>query len=53
MATLLVRRLQAGDDIEGSPAVYWLMQEFNEAGRHLYDNVAELTPFITYARPPK
>ncbi len=48
----LIEAVYSRADSEGSPAVYWLTQEFNEAGRHLYDNVAELTPFIKYARPP-
>lgn len=30
--------------------VYWLTQDFNEAGRRLYDRVAKLTPFIKYQR---
>lgn len=38
-------------DAQGSPSVYWLTQKSNEAGRRLYDRVAELTPFIKYARP--
>ncbi len=38
-------------DTAGSPAVYWLTQDSNEAGRRLYDRVAQLTPFIKYARP--
>jgi len=28
--------------------VYWLTQDFNEAGRRLYDKVASHTPFIKY-----
>ena len=28
--------------------VYWLTQDFNEAGRRLYDKVASVTPFIKY-----
>ncbi len=40
---------QRADDA-GCPAVYWLTQEFNQAGRRLYDRVATLTPFIKYAR---
>ena len=33
-----------------APAVYWLTQDFNEAGRRLYDRVGQLTPFIKYSR---
>jgi GNAT superfamily N-acetyltransferase len=47
----LIEAVYSRADAAGSPAVYWLTQEFNEAGRHLYDKVAELTPFIKYARP--
>jgi GNAT superfamily N-acetyltransferase len=32
----------------GSTQTYWLTQEFNEAGRRLYDKVGKLTPFIKY-----
>lgn len=41
---------QAADDA-GCPSVYWLTQDFNTAGRQLYDRVGELTPFIKYQRP--
>lgn len=34
---------------DGAEQVYWLTQEFNYAGRTLYDKVAERTPFIKYA----
>ncbi len=30
--------------------VYWLTQDFNEAGRALYDKVAKVTSFIKYQR---
>lgn len=30
--------------------VYWLTQDFNKAGRALYDKVADLTPFIKYSK---
>ena len=33
----------------GTPAVYWLTQDFNETARALYDKVAELTPFVRYS----
>lgn len=38
-------------DENNAPAVYWLTQDFNEAGRRLYDRVGTKTPFIKYARP--
>ena len=34
----------------GAPSVYWLTQEFNRPARKLYDKIADLTPFIKYAR---
>jgi GNAT superfamily N-acetyltransferase len=37
-------------DEHGCCQVYWLTQDFNEAGRRLYDKVAKLTPFIKYQR---
>ncbi len=37
-------------DEHGCCQVYWLTQDFNEAGRRLYDKVARLTPFIKYQR---
>ncbi len=37
-------------DEHGCAQVYWLTQDFNEAGRRLYDRVAKLTPFIKYQR---
>ncbi len=33
---------------EGADQVYWMTQEFNYAGRTLYDKVADKTPFIKY-----
>lgn len=47
----LIEAVYSQADSQGSPSVYWLTQESNEAGRRLYDRVAELTPFIKYARP--
>lgn len=32
----------------GADQVYWMTQEFNYAGRILYDKVADTTPFIKY-----
>lgn len=40
---------KAADDADAE-TVYWLTQDFNEAGRALYDRVARLTPFIKYQR---
>lgn len=47
----LIEAVYARADAAGVPAVYWLTQEFNYAGRALYDKVAVRTPFIRYSRP--
>ncbi len=47
----LIEAVYAAADTAGCPKVYWLTQDFNEAGRRLYDRVGELTPFIRYDRP--
>lgn len=47
----LIEAVYAAADQAGVPAVYWLTQEFNYAGRMLYDKVAVRTPFIRYSRP--
>lgn len=40
---------KAADDADAE-TVYWLTQDFNTAGRALYDKVARVTPFIKYQR---
>ena len=30
--------------------VYWLTQHFNKQARHLYDQVADVTPFVKYVK---
>ena len=47
----LIEAVYVEADAAGCPEVYWLTQDFNEAGRRLYDRVGELTPFIRYQRP--
>ena len=37
-------------DAAGTPAVYWLTQDFNAQARMLYDRLAAVTPFIRYNR---
>ena len=37
-------------DETDAESVYWLTQDFNKAGRALYDKVGKLTPFIKYSR---
>jgi GNAT superfamily N-acetyltransferase len=46
----LIESVYAAADAAGSPSVYWLTQDFNHAARVLYDRVAQVTPFIRYAR---
>ena len=50
MGRALIEAVYARADTAGCPTVYWLTQDFNEAGRRLYDRVAHLTPFIMYRR---
>ncbi|TDH37581.1 GNAT family N-acetyltransferase [Pseudohoeflea suaedae] len=47
----LIEAVYRAADDEGAPGVYWMTQEFNEAGRRLYDRIGKLTPFIKYNRP--
>ncbi|MTD99165.1 GNAT family N-acetyltransferase [Paracoccus sp. YIM 132242] len=47
----LIEGVYAAADAAGGPRVYWLTQEFNYAGRMLYDRVGVRTPFIRYNRP--
>lgn len=47
----LIEAVYARADAAGSPAVYWLTQDFNAQARQLYDRVARVTPFIRYIRP--
>jgi len=47
----LIAAVYAEADRMGCPSVYWLTQEFNYAGRMLYDRVGVRTPFIRYNRP--
>ncbi|MEZ5796298.1 MAG: GNAT family N-acetyltransferase [Paracoccaceae bacterium] len=46
----LIEAVYAAADANGTPAVYWLTQDFNAAGRRLYDRIGKLTPFIRYNR---
>ena len=47
----LIEAVYACADAAGSPAVYWLTQDFNHEARQLYDRIARVTPFIRYVRP--
>lgn len=46
----LIEAVYAAADANGTPAVYWLTQEFNATARQLYDRIARVTPFIRYTR---
>ncbi|WP_342071228.1 GNAT family N-acetyltransferase [Yoonia algicola] len=47
----LIETVYGAADQAGAPAVYWLTQEDNAAGRQLYDRVGQQTNFIKYQRP--
>lgn len=51
VARKLIEAVYADADARGAPRVYWLTQEFNYAGRMLYDRIGVKTPFIRYDRP--
>ena len=46
----LIEAVYDAADANGTPSVYWLTQEFNKTARHLYDRIAQVTPFIKYQR---
>ncbi len=46
----LIEAVYKAADLNGTPSVYWLTQDFNATARRLYDHVANLTPFIKYQR---
>lgn len=46
----LIEAVYAAADANGTPAVYWLTQDFNTTARQLYDRIATVTPFIKYQR---
>ena len=50
---LLIEGVYERADKYGAPSVYWLTQEFNTPARKLYDQMADLTPFIHYERRNK
>ena len=47
---LLIESVYEEADRRGTPTVYWLTQDFNKTARLLYDNIANVTPFIKYNR---
>jgi len=46
----LIEAVYAAADRNGTPAVYWLTQDFNTTARQLYDRIARVSPFIRYNR---
>lgn len=46
----LIEAVYAAADARGASQVYWTTQQFNHAGRLLYDRIGKLTPFIKYVR---
>ena len=46
----LIEAVYAEADANGTPAVYWLTQDFNTTARQLYDRIAKVTPFLRYSR---
>ena len=47
----LIEAVYEAADRNGTPAVYWMTQEFNATARRLYDRIGRVTPFIKYERP--
>lgn len=46
----LIEAVYARAEAAGSKEVYWMTQEFNVTARHLYDRIAEQTPFVVYQK---
>lgn len=46
----LIEAVYRAADANGTPAVYWLTQDFNTQARQLYDRIAKVSPFIRYNR---
>jgi len=46
----LIESVYAAADVRGAGRVYWATQETNDTARRLYDRIANLTPFVQYAR---
>ncbi|MEM6482797.1 MAG: GNAT family N-acetyltransferase [Pseudomonadota bacterium] len=47
----LIEAVYTRADAHGTPAVYWMTQDFNTTARQLYDRIGNVTPFIKYNRP--
>lgn len=46
----LIQAVYDAADAQNAASVYWMTQEYNSTARHLYDRVANVTPFIKYKR---
>ena len=46
----LIKKVYSAADLNGTPSVYWMTQDFNVDARVLYDQIGNLTPFIKYSR---
>lgn len=46
----LIEAVYSAADANSTPSAYWLTQDFNVAGRRLYDRIGKLTPFVRYNR---
>lgn len=46
----LIEAVYARAGAAGSPAVYWMTQDFNATARRLYDRIGVKSPFIKYTR---
>lgn len=47
----LIEAVYQAADAHGADQVYWMTEHDNTRARHLYDQVATLTPFIKYQKP--
>jgi N-acetylglutamate synthase-like GNAT family acetyltransferase len=50
VGSALIKKVYAAADLNGTPSVYWMTQDFNVDARVLYDQIGNLTPFIKYSR---
>ena len=46
----LIHATYAFADAQGATRTYWATQDFNAQARHLYDQLATLSPFVQYRR---
>lgn len=50
VARALIAAVHAKAKADGVPTTYWNTQDTNDQARKLYDQVATLTPFLTYEK---